>query len=199
MKKFLFILIGCLIALCIFLFNQNQKKDQEINQWANNYKTLNISKINSESESFVYKFKVDQLNYYTDSLIHKMDSIRKELKIKDKEIESMQYLRQNISKNDTILLKDTIFIENLKLDTTLGDDWYQLHLDFEYPNIICVSPDFKSETYINLFSKKETINKPKRFFLFRLFQKKHIITKVIVNEKNPYINTEEKVFIEIMK
>lgn len=199
MKKFLFILIGCLIALCIFLFNQNQEKDQEINQWANNYKTLNISKINSESESFVYKFKVDQLNYYTDDLIKKMDSLRKELKIKDKEIESMYYLKQNISKKDTICLKDTIFIENLKLDTVLGDEWYQLHIDLEYPNIICVAPDFKSETYINTFSKKETIDKPKKFFLFRLFQKKHIITKVIVNEKNPYINTEEKVFIEITK
>lgn len=199
MKKFLFILIGCLIALCIWLFTQNAQKDQEIAQWANNYKTLNISKINSDSESFVYKFKVDQLNYYTDDLIKKMDSLRKELKIKDKEIESMYYLKQNISKKDTICLKDTIFIENLKLDTVLGDEWYQLHIDLEYPNTICVAPDFKSETYINTFSKKETIDKPKKFFLFRLFQKKHIITKVIVNEKNPYINTEEKVFIEITK
>lgn len=199
MKKFLFILIGCLIALCIWLFTQNAQKDQEIAQWANNYKTLNISKINSDSESFVYKFKVDQLNYYTDDLIKKMDSLRKELKIKDKEIESMYYLKQNISKKDTICLKDTIFIENLKLDTVIGDEWYQLHLDLEYPNTICVAPDFKSETYINTFSKKETVNKPKKFFLFRLFQKKHIITKVIVNEKNPYINTEEKVFIEITK
>ena len=199
MKKFLFILIGCLIALCIWLFTQNAQKDQEIAQWANNYKTLNISKINSDSESFVYKFKVDQLNYYTDDLIKRMDSLRKELKIKDKEIESMYYLKQNISKKDTICFKDTIFIENLKLDTVLGDEWYQLHIDLEYPNTICVAPDFKSETYINTFSKKETIDKPKKFFLFRLFQKKHIITKVIVNEKNPYINTEEKVFIEIIK
>lgn len=199
MKKFLFILIGCLIALCLWLFNQNSQKDEEIAQWANNYKTLNISKINSENECYVYKFKVDQLNYYTDSLIQKMDSIRKQLKIKDKEIQSMYYLQQNISRKDTLFLKDTIFVKNLKLDTLLEDNWYKLYIDLEYPNIICASPTFKSETYINTFSKKETIDKPKRFFLFRLFQKKHIITKVIVNEKNPYINTEEKVFIEIMK
>lgn len=34
-------------------------------------------------ENMVFKFTVEQLNYYNDSILKKMNEVRKELKIKD--------------------------------------------------------------------------------------------------------------------
>ena len=47
--------------------------------------------------------------------------------------------------------------------------------------------------------KKETINPPKKFFLFRWFQRKHTILEVNMVEKNPYIENKNNRFIEIIK
>lgn len=199
MKKILLILIAILLILCSWLGYQNYSKSQDLEDWASNYKTLSLSRQNIENECHVYKFKVDQLDYYTDSLIKSMDSVRKELGIKDKQLQQLAYLKQNITKKDTIYVPYTIFVEDLKMDTTIGDQWYQLHLDLTYPNSICIEPNFVSDTYINTYSYKETINKPRKFFLFRWFQKKHTVTKVTIVEKNPYIKTEEKVFIDIIE
>ena len=47
--------------------------------------------------------------------------------------------------------------------------------------------------------KKETVNPPKKFFLFRWFQKKHKIIQVDVIEKNPYVQNEVSRYIEIVR
>lgn len=193
--------IICIILLiaCFFLGYKNCSSQSELEKMANNYKALNISKNRIDNECIAYQFRVSQLNYINDSLIYQMDSIRKANKIKDKEIQSLSYLKNRSTKTDTIFLLDTIFVENLKIDTTLQDPYYSLCLQLEYPNTIICTPTFISDTYINTYARKETINKPRKFFLFRLFQKKHIVTKVNITEKNPYIQTEEKVFINIVE
>jgi hypothetical protein len=81
----------------------------------------------------------------------------------------------------------------------MGDKWYQLSLGLEYPSMITVKPYFKSEKHIVVSSKKETVNPPKKFFLFRWFQKKHVIIHVDVIEKNPYVSDENSRYVEIMK
>lgn len=49
------------------------------------------------------------------------------------------------------------------------------------------------------YSKKETIDPPKKFFLCRWFQKKQTILEVKIVEKSPYIEQKESRFIEIIK
>ena len=62
-----------------------------------------------------------------------------------------------------------------------------------------VSPSFVSEKYITVSSKKETVNPPKKFFLFRWFQRKHKVLIVNIHEENPYIETNNSKFVEILK
>ena len=62
-----------------------------------------------------------------------------------------------------------------------------------------MSPTFKSEKYIVVSNKKETINPPKKFFLWRWFQKKHIVANIDVIEKSPYIDNKKYRYIEIIK
>ena len=171
---------------------------------------LSISKSNEKAfieennelkdRNLAFKFTIDQINYLNDSLIAKMNEVRKELKIKDKDLKQMQYLLSTAQKTDTIVFRDTLFrYRNLQIDTSLGDSWYNIKLGLSYPNLITTTPTFKSEKYIVTSSRKETIKPPKKCAIFRWFQKKHKVVEVIIHEKNPYITNKETRFIEIVE
>lgn len=171
---------------------------------------LSISKSNEKAfieennelkdRNLAFKFTIDQINYLNDSLITKMNEVRKELKIKDKDLKQMQYLLSVAQKTDTIVFRDTLFRDrNLQIDTLLGDSWYNIKLGLSYPNLITTTPTFKSEKYIITNSRKETIKPPKKCAILRWFQKKHKVVEVIIHEKNPYITNKETRFIEIVE
>ena len=147
----------------------------------------------------VLKLTIDQLNYFNDSILNEMNKVRKELKIKDNKLKSLSYINSVIEKRDTVIFNDTIFIENIKIDTIIEDKWYSMKLNLEYPNRIITEPSFISEKYIVVSRKKETINPPKKFFISRWFQKKHWVMEVNVVEKNPYIKESNNRFIEFYK
>lgn len=171
---------------------------------------LSISKSNEKAfieennelkdRNLAFKFTIDQINYLNDSLITKMNEVRKELKIKDKDLKQMQYLLSTAQKTDTIVFRDTLFrYRNLQIDTSLGDSWYNIKLGLSYPNLITTTPTFKSEKYIVTSTRKETIKPPKKCAIARWFQKKHKVVEVIIHEKNPYITNREARFIEIVE
>ena len=129
-----------------------------------------------------------------------MNDVRKELKIKDKDLKQMQYLLSEATKKDTIVFGDTLFREpTLDIDTIIGDKWYSIRLGLKYPNLITTNPTLKREKYIIVNKKKETINPPKKFFLFRWFQRKHWVMEVNIKEKNPYIKEVNNKFVEIIE
>ena len=143
---------------------------------------------------------VDQLNYINDSIIRKMNDVRSELKIKDKEIQELQYQLSEASKTDTLYLKDTIFRDkDFSLDTVKRNSWYSLRLQMKYPSEVIVTPSFKSERYVAMALRKEAVNPPKKCWIGRLFQRKHRIMEVIVEEKNPYIDIKEQRYIKIIE
>ena len=151
-------------------------------------------------ENIAFKFTIDQINYFNDSLIVEMNKMRKKMAIKDKDLEQMQYLLSEAKKTDTIFVKDTIFKNpEFKLDTLIGDEWFNIRLGLEYPNLIAATPSLKSEKYIITSSTKETVNPPKKCVVARWFQKKHRVVRVEVIENNPYIENKQQRFIEIIK
>lgn len=143
---------------------------------------------------------VEQLNYINDSIIVKMNEVRKELKIKDKNIKELEYQLSEAKKTDTLIFRDTLFRNpELKIDTTLRDKWYFLNLKLEYPSTVITSPKFISEKYVIQSLKKETINPPKKCWIGRLFQKKHTILKTEIIEKSPYIINKQSKYIKVIK
>ena len=171
---------------------------------------LSISKSNEKAfieennelkdRNLAFKFTIDQINYLNDSLITKMNEVRKELKIKDKDLKQMQYLLSTAQKTDTIVFRDTLFRDrNLQIDTLLGDSWYNIKLGLRYPNLITTTPTFKSEKYIVTRSRKETIKPPKKCWLWRLFQSKHKIIETEIIEKSPYIINKQEKYIKIIE
>lgn len=204
MVKYIKIVIATLIvSLSIgsyILYTKNQSLNEELSTSISNQKAFIAENFSLKEENRVFKFTVEQLNYYNDSILQKMNDVRKELKIKDKDLKQMQYLLSEATKKDTIVFGDTLFREpTLDIDTLIGDKWYNIRLGLKYPNLITTNPTFISEKYIIVNKKKETINPPKKFFLFRWFQRKHWVMEVHIKEKNPYIKEVNNKFVEIIE
>lgn len=202
--KYIRIIVSALlVSLAIgsyVLYNKNQSLKEELSISISNEKAFIAENSSLKEENRVFKFTVEQLNYYNDSILQKMNDVRKELKIKDKDLKQMQYLLSEATKKDTIVFRDTLFREpTLDIDTLVGDKWYQMRLGLKYPSTITTDPKFVSEKYIMVDYKKETINPPKKCWLLRLFQKKHKVVEVNVVEKNPYIENKQQRFIEIVE
>lgn len=194
------ILVGLLAISTYTLYNRNQDLKEEISVAMSNQKAFIAENSSLKEENRVFKFTVEQLNYYNDSILQKMNEVRKELNVKDKDLKQMQYLLSEATKKDTIVFGDTLFREpTLDIDTLVGDKWYQMKLGLKYPSTITTDPKFVSEKYIITSLKKETINPPKKCWLLRLFQKKHKVVEVNVIEKNPYIENKDSKFVEIIK
>lgn len=200
LNLFKVLFIVSLLGIGIYIWNERQDLKKEVCTLRNNQKAFIAENSSLKDESRVFKFTIEQLNYYNDSILQKMNDVRKELKIKDKNIKQLQYLISVSTKKDTVLFTDTIFRnKSLALDTIIGDKWYNIRLGLKYPNLIYTEPTFTSEKYIIVNKKKETINPPKKFFLFRWFQKKHWVMEVHIKEKNPYIKETNNKFVEIIE
>ena len=203
-KKYIRIGIVILVSLLAIstytLYTNNKKLKEEISISMSNQKAFIAENSSLKEENRVFKFTIEQLNHYNDSILQRMNEVRKELKIKDRDLKQMQYLLSEAQKKDTIVLRDTLFREpTLKIDTLLGDRWYQMKLGLRYPSTIITEPKFVSEKYVIVDYKKETINPPKKCAIARWFQKKHKVIEVEVVEKNPYIENKQQRFIEIVE
>ena len=199
MKKFIIGLIVLLVCSLIYMVHQNRTLTAKYETSIENIKAYDSQLSGLNNSNKVFKLTIDQLNYFKDSILIKMNEVRKGLNIKDSKIKQMQYQLSHIEKPDSIVLKDTIFVESFKLDTIIGDEWANTHLIMKYPNYIKFTPKFKLESFLFVESKKETVNPPKKFFLFRWFQKRHTVLNVTVKENNPYVETDEQKFVEIIK
>ena len=200
MKKWLFIAIGILLIALGYSIYQTDKIDKEYKIAMANVKAYDSQLGIQKKKNVALQLTVDQLEYFNDSVLKALDDTRKELKIKDKNLKALQQVKSSFSRTDTIVIGDTLFREpTLAIDTLFGDEWYQLRLGFKYPSTVVVKPVFKSEKHIVVSSKKETVNPPKKFFLFRWFQKKHLVLHIDVIEKNPYVEDESSKYIEIIK
>lgn len=204
MKKYiiigLVILAAILVASIYILYTSNRNLKEELEIVSSNQKAFIAENSALKDENIMFRLTVEQLKQYNDSILIKMNNVKEELKIKDKNLKQMQYLLSEAQKKDTIIFRDTIFSSpSLNIDTILGDQWYKLSLGLRYPNTIIVNPSFISEKYVVTSYRKETINPPKKCFIGRWFQKKHKIVEVEVVERSPYIENKKQRFVEILK
>ena len=205
MKK-IKIIIGSIVAAIIvglgtttaIMSNRINKLNCEIAEATTNIKAYELENSALKDDTIEFQYTIEQLNYSKDSLNQKINKLRKELKIKDKDIQKLQYIVSENSKKDSVFIHDTIFREKVKVDTTMGDNWSKLHLQLEFPNIVVANYSFRNESLVTTYLKKETIDPPHKCALIRLFQKKHNVIHVEVLEQNPYCETKEQKFINIV-
>ena len=95
MKLSLFkvLFIVSLLGIGIYIWNERQDLKKEVCTLRNNQKAFIAENSSLKDESRAFKFTIEQLNYYNDSILQKMNDARKELKIKDKNIKQLQLKR----------------------------------------------------------------------------------------------------------
>ena len=192
------VIIG-LVATIAILGNKLSNLENRYSISSANEKALLLINDSNRNEIRSLQLTVDQLDYFNDSILDKLKDTQSKLKIKDKNLRELQYLKTITTKTDTVRLTDTIFIEGACVDTVVGDEWVKTNLEMCYPNQIVLTPEITSEKIIVAHLKKETVCPPKKCWLARLFQKKHKVVVVEIEEKNPYMTTKEYRHVEIVK
>ena len=204
-SKIRLIIIGIVAVILIALgttvaiqSSQISRLNRDLSYANANEKALLLKNDSNKNQIRSLQLTVDQLDYFNDSILQKLQAAKNELKVKDKDLKELQYLKTLAAKTDTIIIKDTIFAEDFCMDTMVQDEWHKTSLELCYPNTIIVSPEFTSEKTIVTHLKKETVDPPKKCWLARLFQKKHKVIIVDIKENNPYITTQEYRHVEII-
>lgn len=200
--KIILVLAVIIIALCGFgvwktIQTQNLHKQYDIAVQNNKAYESQLDVIQEENRLF--QFTVEQLEVLNDKTIRELDSMRKQLGIKDKKIQQMSKVKEKIYIVDSIVVHDTIFDKSdFVLDTCLGDEWYQNCLHMAYPNEISSQIDINTDLSCFIHTARETVNPPCKTWLGRLFQRKHTVINVTVKENNPYSNIQETKFIKVI-
>ena len=204
-KILIALVIALSILLCISIYIDRcriaQNKSNEANLKA--YIALNDTLI---STNRMFEFKASQLNYINDSLVNQMNTIRKNIGVKDKNLKGLGYIKS------TVRIHDTVFVnrirdgdKTLSIDTVINKKWYQIEIDYkggrcnECKDTLIVSPKISSEKYVVISTSKEYVDAPKKWWLQRIFQKKEEVVDVKVVETNPYIYSDHERFIKVIK
>ena len=204
-KMLIALVIALSILLCISIYIDRcriaQNKSNEANLKA--YIALNDT---LKSTNRMFEFKASQLNYINDSLVNQMNTIRKNIGVKDKNLKGLGYIKS------TVRIHDTLFVnrirdgdKTLSIDTVINKKWYQIEIDYkgsrcsECKDTLIVSPKVSSEKYVVISTSKEYVDAPKKWWLQRIFQKKEEVVDVKVEEMNPYIYSDHERFIKVIK
>lgn len=191
----LLIILGAFI-----IFKNNQRLRNDLNISKQNIETLLQVRDTLESSNKALLINVELLNNSNDSIIKELNNIRKSLKIKDKEIESLHKINSEIHRVDSLIVRDTIFSEpDICIDTTLYDYWGFTNIFLKYPSFINVESVMDSDLSIYTFYRKEPIKKPKKTKIGRFFQKKRKVLEMEVVENNPNIVIKQNKFIKVIK
>lgn len=194
--------IGAILIGLFFIFLLKAKNDSLNNQ-------LNVSLLNNKAiteryenaKTYEYELQltINEYKNSNDSLIVRLRNAQKQLNIKDKELLQAQSINTDFIRVDTLILKDTIFVRDLYIDTTIGDKYINNHLILQYPSKIQIESNVKSEKDVFVSKTRETIKPRSKWWICRIFQKKHDVIKIEVNENNPYIKSEENIFIRYIE
>lgn len=204
-KILIALVIALSILLCISIYIDRcriaQNKSNEANLKA--YIALNDT---LKSTNRMFDFNASQLNYINDSLVNQMNTIRKNIGVKDKNLKGLGYIKS------TVRIHDTVFVNRIRdgdkplsIDTVINKKWYQIEIDYkggrcsECKDTLIVSPKVSSEKYVVISTSKEYVDAPKKWWLQRIFQKKEEVVDVKVVETNPYIYSDHERFIKVIK
>lgn len=178
--------VGLLLLFSITTYKQNKKLSESLEMSQNNVEAYQELYNDSQQASNVLKLTVEQLQNSKDSVIQKLDSVRKELKIKPKQIKTaatqtqvINVIKSKVVKGD-ILVKDTIYTDSIQYNPlttvhyTIGKDTVSIGLNVE------------NTQYLYIYTTKEYKNK--KNFIKRLFT---LDFKKVKKYKYKIVNTND--------
>ena len=193
------LLVASSLSFGIFYHNKANKLSEELKIANNNIEAYQDIVNDSQQASGVLKLDINKLKEYNDKLIQQIDSIRKQNKIKSKELQvaatQKQILDVNKSKGvggDIItIIKDSTYNDSIqynnltKIYYTIGKDSVNVRLKLD------------NTQYLYIYKHKEYKNK-KNFFqrLFTFDWKKKYVYKYKIHNTNDLLKEDSVRVIE---
>lgn len=193
------LLVASSLSFGIFYHNKANKLSEELKIANNNIEAYQDIVSDSQQASGVLKLDMNKLKEYNDKLIQQIDSIRKQNKIKSKELQvaatQKQILDVNKSKGvrgDIItIIKDSTYNDSIqynnltKIYYTIGKDSVNVRLKLD------------NTQYLYIYKHKEYKNK-KNFFqrLFTFDWKKKYVYKYKIHNTNDLLKEDSVRIIE---
>lgn len=199
-KYYKIVAVGFVSLLIATIFVQNhklQKVNKEIERITNNLRSYEESASNASARNRVLQLTIDELTHSQDSLIQEVNKAKKELKIKDKNLEQVQVINTEIkdTAHAVIKHKQVDFEEKLELNplTTI--------IVSRKDSILTAKIDIKNQQILFIEEKKEYKNKYKNgWSRFWHFDWKKINTRQYqIHNSNPLIKVTDTRVIEIPK
>lgn len=193
------VLVAVLIAACSILAYHNKQLSQGLQMANNNIEAYQGIIENSQQANNVLKLDIETLNQQNDKILHELDSVRKKLRIKPKQITTAATQSQvlNVTQSTGVggdiiqILKDTVYNDSIKFND-LTTVYYTIGTD-----TICVTLNINNTQYLYIYKKREYKNKKnflKRLFTFD-FKKVNKYKYEIVNT-NDLLKTEDVRIVE---
>lgn len=196
-NNFKVVTIGIISLLTVAIFilgSQLNKKNKEIDRLFNNVKAYEQLATDSKQLNTVLQLTVNELNNSRDSLIQQVEEARKELKVKNKNLQQAQVINTVIRDTITkVITVDRNFNEELKINplTTIKVT--------RTDSILTTKIDITNQQILFIEEKKEYKNKYKNGWIrFWHFDWKKIKTrKYQIINSNPIIKITDTRIVEI--
>lgn len=188
--------VGLLLGWSVFLNHQNKKLSESLELAQNNIEAYQGSLEGSQQANNVLKLTVEELHNYNDALVNKLDSVRKELKIKDKQIHTAATQTQVLDVNqgkevvgDIItILKDSVYSDSIHYND-LTTVYYTIGKD-----TVSIGLDIKNDQYLYVYTDRHYKNK--KNFIKRLFT---FDFKKVTTYKYKTVNTNDLIKVDSVR
>ena len=180
--------VGLLLAWGITLSKQNKKLSESLEMAQNNIEAYQGMINDSQQANNVLRLDIATLQQQNDKLLQKVDSVRKELKIKSNQVNAAATQTQVLLVNEgkgvggdlSEILKDTVYTDSIKYNN-LTTVFYTIGRD-----TVNIGIDLRNTQYLYIYSKKEYKNK--KNFLKRLIT---LDFKKVKKYKYEIVNTND--------
>ena len=185
-----------LLAVVYVLYLRLRAVASERDDYAADVKAYSAALSDATGGERVLRLRVTELEASGDAQLRAMDSLRREIGVRDRRLRSMHRRVTVVERADTVLVPDTVVTASL--DTVVDDGWVRTSVSLA-PGRVAVSSLVRNETTLIVSTRRETVRPPRRFPLFRLFQRRHTVVTVKAVEANPWCATREARSVEIVQ
>lgn len=191
--------MASLLASSVILSRKNKMLSESLERAQNNIEAYQGSLAGSQQANNVLKLTVDELSNQNDQLIHRIDSVREKLNIKQKQLNAAATQTQVINVIQGKPRVDTLYKDNIYKDSIQFNDQTTVAYTIS-PDSVTIGLDVKNTQYLFVYTDRHYKNK--KSFLKRLFTfdfKKVNSYRYQIENSNDLILTDSVRVIEIAK
>ena len=192
------VLVVSLAGTTKVLYNKTKSQDAEIAMLTNNVKQYESLAGGLVKDNRVLELKIGDLSHSNDSLVQKLDSTRKVLKIKDKQLKMAMTMSTEIKDSSTVILPDTVSCDFTKVIKPNPLTTYKIS---RVGNKLEHIAEIFNVQDLFVITNKEYRRQYKNFFirLFHLDFKKDEINRYKIVNTNPSITVLDTRIINIVQ